>query len=68
MRQDEDYELIHDPEERIDDPDEFRPELQFSKQERRWIIFGALKTTLLIALVYLAGLGLIIWLLLKLWT
>lgn len=67
MRRDEENEVIHDPEERVDDPDEFRPELQFSRQERIWIAFGALKSALLIGMVYMGVLGLIIWLMLKVW-
>lgn len=67
MGRDDDYELIHDPEERIEDPDEFRPELQLSRQERRWVAFGALRAALMIGLVYLAAIGLIIWIMLKVW-
>ncbi|MDO5416924.1 MAG: hypothetical protein Q4F29_06985 [Lachnospiraceae bacterium] len=67
QEREEDYELIHDPEERVDDPEEFRPELFMSRQERRWIILGALKSTLLIASAYLAGTALVIWLMLTLW-
>ncbi len=39
-----------------------------SKQERWWFIFGALKAALLIALAFIAGLGLVIWLILALYT
>lgn len=67
MRRDEDYEIIHDQEERMDDPNEFRPELQLSRQERRWIALGALKGALVIGAVYMGILGLIIWLMLKIW-
>lgn len=65
MKYEDDYEVIHDPSEQVDDPDEFRPELQFSKQERRWIALGALKAALMIGLVYIGAIGLIIWLILK---
>lgn len=67
MRQEEEYEIISDSGENVDDPDEFRPELHFSRQERRWIALGALKSALLIGAVYVGVLGVIIWLLLKVW-
>ena len=67
MRQDDSYEIIHDPDERVEDPDTFRPELQLSRHERRWVALGALKAALLIGLVYLAVIALIIWLMLHFW-
>lgn len=63
----EDYEIISDSGENVDDPDELRPELHFSKQERRWIALGALKSALLIGAIYVGVLGVAIWLLLKFW-
>lgn len=67
MRREEDYEVIHDQEERREDADEFRPELQLSRQERHWIALGALKSALLIGAVYMGILALIIWVMLKFW-
>ena len=40
----------------------------FTPQERRMYLFGAIKASLLIALVYIVGLGAAVWLLLQLWT
>ena len=40
----------------------------FSREERRAVVFGALKATLLIAAAFLLGLGAVTWLLLALWT
>ncbi len=39
-----------------------------SREERRWYLLGALKAALLIAVVFIAGLGLFIALLLLLWN
>lgn len=39
-----------------------------SREERRWYLLGALKAALLIALVFIVGLGLFIALLLLLWN
>lgn len=60
--------MIREPGERIPEVDEpERPELQLSRQERCWVALGALKSALLIGFAYLAGIGLIIWLMLTLW-
>lgn len=67
MRRDEDYEVIHDSQENVDDSEESRPELQFSSQERLWIAFGALKGALIIGAIYMGALGLVIWLMIKIW-
>lgn len=67
MRREEEQKIIHDPHERVDDQKEFKPELQLSRQERRWIALGALKSALLIGLVYMGVLGGLIWLMLKIW-
>ena len=40
----------------------------YTPQERRWAALGALKAALLLALVYLAGLALVIGILLWIWT
>ena len=40
---------------------------EYTPSERRWAVFGALRATLLIAFVYLAGLALVIALLIRLW-
>lgn len=39
-----------------------------SREERRWYILGALKAALLIALVFIVGLGLAVLLMLLAWT
>lgn len=44
------------------------PKLEPTRQERRWMALGALKGALLIALVYLAGGAILIWLLLFFWS
>lgn len=67
MKHEEEYEIIHDQEERVEDPEEFHPELQLSREERRWIALGALKSALMIGAVYIVVLGLIIWFMLKIW-
>ncbi|MCH5316838.1 MAG: hypothetical protein J1E05_02570 [Eubacterium sp.] len=41
---------------------------QFTKQERRWYAFGALKAALLIAMAFIVGLGLAILIMLLLWS
>ena len=41
---------------------------QISKSERRMAILGALKAAMLIALAYIAGLGLLIWLMVAVLT
>lgn len=44
------------------------PELSLTRQERRWIALGALKSALLIGAVYLIAAALLIWLMLAIWT
>ena len=44
------------------------PPEPISKEERRLYVFAALKAALLIAAVFLVGIALAIWLLLRLWT
>ena len=58
--------FYEDPQELEEEP--LEPELKLSKQEQRWIVFGALKSALLIGSVYLVGAALLIWFLLKIWT
>jgi len=41
---------------------------QMSKEDRRVYVFAALRAALLIAAVFIVGLGLGIWLLLRLWS
>lgn len=53
------------PEEADDRPWEDK---SLSKKERSWFILGALKAALLIGLAFVAGLGLVIWLILALYT
>lgn len=58
------WEEYEDPE----DEEIQKPEIKLTRQERRWIILGALKSVLLIASVYIIGGALLIWLLLKIWN
>lgn len=67
MRQEQDEELIRDPGERVEKEDDFRPEYEFSRQEKRWVVLGALKGALLIAAAYLGGMAFIIWLMVTFW-
>ncbi|MCH5261559.1 MAG: hypothetical protein J1F42_01460 [Lachnospiraceae bacterium] len=43
-------------------------ESEFTPQERRMYVLGALKAALLIALAFIAGLGAAVWLMLLAWT
>lgn len=52
----------------LEDEEIQKPEIKLTRQERRWIILGALKSVLLIASVYIIGGALLIWLLLKIWN
>ena len=68
MKRKYDYVPYDDPvdpekEERAD-----RPELELTRQEKRWVALGALKGALLIGLAYLIGGAALIWLMLALWT
>ena len=40
------------------------PELELTRQERRWLMWGVLRTALLIGSVYIIGGALLIWLIL----
>ncbi|MDD7389139.1 MAG: hypothetical protein PUG60_05665 [Lachnospiraceae bacterium] len=62
------HELIHDPDEHVPEEEEVRPEEQLTRQERRWYIMGALKSTLLIGSAYVIGFAVIILLMLWFWT
>ena len=66
MRYSEKDDFYEDPQELEEEP--LEPELKLSKQDQRWIVFGALKSALLIGSVYLVGAALLIWFLLKIWT
>lgn len=68
MRQEDDFDLIKDPGEAAGEEDRPRPELELTRQEKRWIALGALKSGLLIGTVYLVVLGFLIWLMVKFWT
>ena len=50
------------------EPASGQQEEQLSPEARRLYIFAALKAALLIAGVFIAGLGLVIWLMLALWA
>lgn len=43
-------------------------EAEFTPRERRMYMLGALKAALLIALVFIAGLGAAVWLMIQVWT
>lgn len=67
MRRERDEELFYDS--RVpegEEPDD-KPELKLTRQERRWVILGAMKSALLIGLLYVAAGGILIWLMLRLW-
>ena len=66
MRYSEKNDFYRKPDEMDEEP--LEPELRLSRQEQRWIIFGALKSALLIGGIYIVGAGLLIWLLLAIWT
>lgn len=66
MRYSEKNDLYREPDEMDEEP--LEPELKLSRQEQRWIIFGALKSSLLIGGIYIVGAGLLIWFLLAIWT
>lgn len=66
MRYSEKNDLYREPDEMDEEP--LDPELKLSRQEQRWIIFGALKSALLIGGIYIVGAGLLIWFLLAIWT
>jgi hypothetical protein len=64
----EDTEMIHDPGEHLPAGEPDRSEQMLSGRERRWYALGALKGALMIGAVYLVGLGVLIALMLRLWT
>ena len=66
MRYSEKNDLYREPDDMDEEP--LEPELKLSRQEQRWIIFGALKSALLIGGIYIVGAGLLIWFLLAIWT
>ena len=43
-------------------------ESEFTPQERRMYVLGALKAALLIALAFIVGLGAAVWLMIQVWT
>lgn len=45
----------------------YEPELELTKQERRWVIWGTLRVALMIGAVYIVGGALLIWLMLTIW-
>ncbi len=52
----------------LSEEEDREPELILTKQERRWIALGALKSALLIGAVYLIAGAFLIWLMLTIWT
>ncbi len=62
-----DYESKEGQEAPLEEEQEKRPDIQWTKQESRLVALGALKGGLLIGLVYLAAGALLIWLMLALW-
>lgn len=49
-------------------PEREQPELELTREEKRWVALGALKSALLIGSVYLIGGALLIGLMLLAWT
>lgn len=66
MKNQDDRRVFEEPD-LIDEENE-EPKLELNRQERRWIIMGALKSALLIASVYIIGGALLIWFLLTVWS
>ena len=66
MNNQDDKRVYEEPD--LMDEDNEEPKLDLSRQERRWIIMGALKSALLIASVYIIGGALLIWFLLTVWS
>ena len=66
MKNQDDRRVFEEPDLMDEENEEPKPEL--SRQERRWIIMGALKSALLIASVYIIGGALLIWFLLTVWS
>lgn len=52
----------------VEPTQERNPLQDLTKSERRWVALGALKSALLIALVFIAGLGLAILLMIFFWS
>ena len=48
-------------------PAQSRPEDVIPPEDRKWYVLGALKAALLIALAFIVGLGVVIFVLLKIW-
>lgn len=67
MSRKRDYEIIREPNEKVPEDENSRPELELSSQERRWYALGALKSALLIGSVYVIGLGVLIAVMLWIW-
>ena len=59
------------PQKQTEKPLEDRPwesgQNQLTREEQRWVIFGALKAALLIALAFIVGIGLLILILILAW-
>ncbi len=66
MNNQDDKRVYEEPD--LMDEENEEPKLELSRQERRWIIMGALKSALLIASVYIIGGALLIWFLLTVWS
>lgn len=67
MRYERNDSSLFDPELPGDEGEKSEPEIELTKEERRWIALGALKSTLLIALLYIIAGALLIWLMLAVW-
>ncbi len=68
MRYEKNDRSLYDPELQGDEEEASEPEIELTREERRWIALGALKSTLLIALLYIIAGALLIWLMLAIWT
>ena len=66
MNNQDDKRVYEEPD--LMDEENEEPKLELSRQERRWIIMGALKSALLIASVYIIGGALLNWFLLTVWS
>ena len=59
-------EIIYDEGERREE-NSWQPELEFTKEEQRWFALGALKSALMIGMIYVVAAAILIWVLLKIW-
>lgn len=47
--------------------DSWEPEFELTKEEQRWVALGALKSALMIGMIYIVAAAILIWIMLKIW-